>query len=875
MTNSLEGSLWRRWDLHLHTPATRLANGFEGVGTDTAWDRYIDLLESSPVQAFGITEYFGCDAFFETQERYGRKHPNGNKVFFANLELRLSESISKSGAQPHLHIIFDNDPAVCGHETLTRLCTNLETQAADDSEVRLRCVDLDTPGKIQAATVSLDQVLKALRDTFGNAKPYLLVFPANNDGLKSTDSNSPRKVQLADRIDRTCDAFFGNAGNRDFFLRTDRYAAGSGSSDPKPVLSGSDAHSFTDMERLSGDVAGFPPTWIKADLTFRGLQQICFEPADRVFIGAEPLVLMRQREDGTKFLKELTINQLETYDERNGRWFKNVDIPLNPELTAIIGNKGSCKSALVDILGLLGESRQETFFSFLVDGPKSKKFRQPGYAENFSAEITWITGKTERKKLDERADPILPETIRYLPQNYFEQLTNEIEIEKFRNEIEEVVFSHVDESDKLGKGSFAELEEFKTLQAKQEISILKRRLRELNIEIVRLEEQASPRYRLQLQGQLNAKSEELAAIDAAKPKELVKPSQEDAEQRALTAELEQKTELLNSLTEKMQRCVEATAQVKVEVQQIVSLQERLMSLKSDAERTILELSPQLDALGLDASAIFSLTLDLSAIDSKVAAIRAQLAVLETDSKLEWSETTNLSAFESLPDQRRAHAFVSKQIDGLKEKLGAPQRQYQSYLERLASWQKRREEISGAATDSKPDSLRGVEAQLRYVDEELVQVLSDKYAGRRAIVAEIFESKLKVLRFYADLKRSVESKLERVRSDGFSIEIDTSFVMDSDFRRKFIELINRRRRGAFREAQDGESELTRRIAEANWNDVASVLAFADGLLDKMREHNGEPMNISDQAHDVKELYDFLFSLEYIDARYECTHTTEAA
>jgi hypothetical protein len=611
MNNSPEGSLWRRWDLHLHTPITRLANGYEAAGTDEAWNRYIDALEASAVQAFGITEYFGFGGFFQVRERYAAKYPESGKVIFANMELRLSESISRSGNQPHLHIIFDNDPAVSSREVLTRFCTNLNTQAADGTEVRVRCADLDTPAKIQAATVSLDHVEDALKATFGIAKPYLLVFPANNDGLRSTDNNSPRKTQLADRIDRTCHAFFGNAANRDFFLRIDRYTAGVGPSEPKPVISGSDAHSFLDLERLSGDVAGFPATWIKADLTFRGLQQICFEPEDRVFIGTEPPVLVRQGGDGTKFLRELTLDQIASYDERNGRWFKNVTLPLNPELTAIIGNKGSCKSALVDILGLLGESRQESFFSFLVDGPKNKKFRQPGYAEHFHAAITWVSGIKTQKKLSDRSDPSLPETIRYLPQNYFEQLTNEIEIEKFRKEIEEVVFSHVEESDKLGKTNFSELEEFKTLQSKQEVSILKRRLRELNIEIVKLEEQEKIQYRLQLDGQHKAKSEELIAIDTAKPKEVAKPGQEDPEQKSLTAEVAQKVALLKSLDERIQQCVEATTRIKSDIQQIVSLQERLMTLKSDAERTVDELAPQLKALVVDPADIVSFTVNLN------------------------------------------------------------------------------------------------------------------------------------------------------------------------------------------------------------------------------------------------------------------------
>ena len=259
--------------------------------------------------------------------------------------------------------------------------TNLQTLSIDDENARSRCSDLETEKDYQAATVNLDDLLRSLKDTFGDAKPYLLAIPANNDGLRSTDTKSPRKVSLADRIDKECHLFFGNEKNRDFFLRTDRYERGK--SEPKPVVSGSDSHSFEDLERLSGDVAGFPPTWIKADATFTGLRQIYHEPEGRVLIGNQPEVITRQEQDGTKFLKTLKIDQVDGYNEENGQWFKGVNLPLNPELTAIIGNKGSGKSAIVDIIGLLGESRQEAHFSFLTDDPKSKKFRQKGFAENF------------------------------------------------------------------------------------------------------------------------------------------------------------------------------------------------------------------------------------------------------------------------------------------------------------------------------------------------------------------------------------------------------------------------------------------------------------------------------------------------------------
>ena len=232
MSDPLEcksGSLWRRWDLHLHAPGTKLSNSFGDPTDEAVWDRYLDILHSSPVQVFGITDYFCCDTYFAVTSKYAAKFPDCKKVFIANVELRLSESISSDGSHPNVHVLFDNDPTVCGEERIRRFLVNLETQNIDDADAKTRCSDLNSEADFASATVSLDGVLTALRSTFGSNEPYLLAFPANNDGLRSTDSSSPRKVALADRIDKTCHLFLGNEGNRDFLLRTDRYETGEAS----------------------------------------------------------------------------------------------------------------------------------------------------------------------------------------------------------------------------------------------------------------------------------------------------------------------------------------------------------------------------------------------------------------------------------------------------------------------------------------------------------------------------------------------------------------------------------------------------------------------------------------------------------------------
>jgi len=865
VVNNPCGSLWRRWDLHIHTPGTKLSDAFGDNASDEVWNRYIDALEESPVQVFGITDYFSCNAYFELLQRFQERKPDSTKIFFPNIEFRLSESISKDGSHPNIHVIFDNAEDISNDEVLSRFLTNMETQTINDANAKTRCSDLKVQADYEAATVSLDSLTKALKDTFGNIKPYLIAFPANNDGLRSTDSKSPRKVALADRIDRTCNLFFGNENNRDFLLRSDRYEQGEAK--PKPVVSCSDAHAFDDLERLSGDVAGFPPTWIKADPTFAGLQQICHEPESRVHIGVTPDVMTRQDQDGTKFVKMLQIDQSQGYDERNGKWFKAVEIPFNPELTAIIGNKGSGKSAIVDIIGLLGNSRQEAYFSFLTDESKSKKFRQRGYAENFKGSLTWLTDRRDEKQLDEHCDVDRPENVRYLPQNYFEQLTNEIEIEQFRREIEEVVFSHVDETETLGKSSFSELEETKTLQSKQEISSLKTQLRELNIEIVRLEERSSPNFRKQLESSIESKQHELDALDKAKPTEVKKPDTETPEQLALAKEVDQLTTLLEDLRDRGQETVNEISAIKAKLQDAVSLQESLSNIEASHRGNISELEEKLTMLGLKANDLISFSINFEPLEQKLAEFKEAVSKLETDNEVTFTPETNFPTLLTLPDLRAAYTYVNTQIKLRKEQLSTPQRRYQNYVEQLNAWTNKRSEIAGVSDDPKPDTLAFLGVSLKHIKETLSAQLEAKLQERTAIVKSIFESKNTVLNFYSELKLSVEGRLQSVRAEGFEIEIDASFVVDRDFRREFLNHINQRKKGHYRNDLDAQQEITRRIQETDWNDCEAVIAFCQGLLDRMKEYNGEELAVTDQAHDVKELYDFLFSLDYLSSRYE--------
>ncbi|WP_352549427.1 TrlF family AAA-like ATPase [Mesorhizobium sp. M0027] len=858
---SKNGAVWRRWDLHLHPPGTKMSNGY-GNSSPEIDEKYIDALEASPIEVFGITDYFSCDRSFEIIDAFHKRHPDSPKAFFINIEFRLSDAINAASDSPHLHVIFDSDEQFCPRRKIEKFLQLLTTKGVDRSGASISCAELSKPADYESASVAFEDLNKKLNEAFGDSQPYLLAFPAKNDGMKSTDMSSPRKVRVADNIDRICHAFLGYGASRDHFLRKDRYD--DGQSEPKPVIWGSDAHSFEDLERLQGNIPSYPYTWIKADTTFRGLQQICYEPEARVFIGEEPPVETRKIQHPTKILRGLKIGQVRGYDGAQGQWFKNVDLPLNPELTAIIGNKGSGKSALVDIIGLLGESRLEEYFAFLSDSPENKKFRQRRYAENFEAELEWQSGSLTAKRLSDHVESTKPELVRYLPQNYFEKLTNEIQIEKFRRQIEDVVFSHVDETEQMGQASFKELQDLKTLRSKDETSALKTRLRAQNVNLVALEEQADPQFRRTLKAQLDAKYNELNAL--AKPEVMDAPDDiETPEQKVLSATVEQYSAQLTALRSREQPAIEYLAELKRKKQVLEGVNESLESLTKRVADAVEQIRSDLGKFGLDADQIVSLRIQNAALLSLAADLTNQIGKLEANNELTFEHGFDFSTLESLPDIRKAIDHLVDAVNLARDKLSAPRRAYQQYLERLDAWKSRNILITGNETDPQPNTIRYIESQITALDNDLPAKIVAAREARRKLVEAIYASKNKILKFYADLKKSVDTKLSEVAIEGFSVEIDASFVLSKDFQDSFLSKVSKNKRGPFNgQIKEPGQTLSDFLRDVSWNDFAAISAGLDRILDAMQT---EDLKFTDQVRDQKEFYDFLFSLEYIEPSYK--------
>lgn len=337
------GSIWRKWDLHVHVPDTRLNNQYDKVDGEVDLDRFCRVIHESSVSAIGLTDYFSLDGFFKVRHHYKELLDNGiltgtPTVLFPNLELRLPESVNTSAELVDFHLIF---PPALEQEVAHEFLTNLKTEITDDKGKHVSCSNL-VENQFRTATVSRTAIRDAIVETYGrNADQFdhvIRIAPINGNGVRA-DIGNHRKRLISDEIDKSSDGFFGNQTSLEHFLSDRRYDYHDQSSAAKPVFAGSDCHSFHDLETYLGkEVRGTSNdknvTWIKADLTFAGLQQAFIEPAERVRMQSdEP-----DRKDSYMYISSVQFEGTDDFPK---------EIFFNPNLNAIIGSRSSGKSALL------------------------------------------------------------------------------------------------------------------------------------------------------------------------------------------------------------------------------------------------------------------------------------------------------------------------------------------------------------------------------------------------------------------------------------------------------------------------------------------------------------------------------------------------
>jgi hypothetical protein len=349
MIHSNQGSIWRRWDIHIHTPGTLHSDGFQGD-----WNAYLSKIEKAlpTVSALGITDYFTLDSYKEAVNRQQQgKIPN--VWLFPNVELRL-DIAGKNWI--NFHFLFSpEDP---NHiNIIERELMKLEFKVENKQIYRCSNSSLrelgrhhdpsqtDERGALKVGAMqfkaSLDNIEKILEIPWVKKNAITAVSSANNDGTAALQGSS---AAMRKRIESLADIIFsGSEKTRLFWLSPNNGLP------PKPTIFSCDAHCNDKVLKPRNE----KNCWFKGDLCFDTLKQILLEPERRVYLGKD------SEPDPPPYA---VINKIEV---ENSPWFTNGTIPLNSGLVTIIGARGSGKTALADLIamgaGVYDHSNRDSF----------------------------------------------------------------------------------------------------------------------------------------------------------------------------------------------------------------------------------------------------------------------------------------------------------------------------------------------------------------------------------------------------------------------------------------------------------------------------------------------------------------------------------
>ena len=445
------GSTWIRIDPHIHAPGTVLNNQFADD-----WAGYVRRInEAVPAPTIlGITDYFGLSVYDQVRARWLAGELPSVKVVFPNIEIRLHLKVEK-GSGVNLHLLVD--PSEPDHSLTVREKLKTLSFVYDDESYRCSDHDLKRLGRAFAKNSALpddaalrkgvEQFKVNPEDLFGVLandawfkRNVLIAVPAGADGLggigrkDAFDAMRQRLAKGAHII------FSGNVEEREFWVgRKDSFSALN--IDPKPCLHGSDAHELDRVLRPDKD----RHCWIRCEATFEGLRQTILEPERRVYIGnaAPPQPVPAQ------IIRSMTVMNA-------AAWFPTEPMSFNEGLVTVIGARGSGKTALADLAAFAAGALSEK------PGPASfvAKAQADKLLNGVTVELVWGDGSKTSSTFGPRATPAAVPRVRYLSQQFVEELcSKEGLVGPLVEEIERVVFHAIAEEDRQGADNFAELRE--------------------------------------------------------------------------------------------------------------------------------------------------------------------------------------------------------------------------------------------------------------------------------------------------------------------------------------------------------------------------------------------------------------------------------
>lgn len=380
ITDIQNGSIWRKWDLHIHTPHSMCSE--YGGQSEEVWEKFFEQLEelSKDIKVIGINDYLFLDGY---KKVLSYKHSGGLKhieLILPVIEFRLKEFVGHDKLKRlNYHIIFADESILTPEQIETQFLAGFKGKASLNPDIT---AELSWAGVITKESLNElgEKIYNSIPADKKTSKKNFLELGFNNINFELSkieellgEKNEPNSYLYNN--------YFKAIGKSEW----ENFSWESGILDKKNIINTthfifsasptvehalaakqklknqkvnsrllhcSDAHMFpffsATKTKTKEKELGHCFNWIKADPTFEGLRQLLFEPEERIRLSENNPSLDFDKPVFTSFVIKAKTKVLNV--EKSKLTFKETTIPLNRNLISIIGGRGQGKSMLVNYI---------------------------------------------------------------------------------------------------------------------------------------------------------------------------------------------------------------------------------------------------------------------------------------------------------------------------------------------------------------------------------------------------------------------------------------------------------------------------------------------------------------------------------------------